>query len=278
MTIAVATVLELREPYVSEALLLFRSIDRFGGALRAARRIAYSIGEPAATTSKRFESLGVDLRVTESVDERCPHANKLRMIRREAGVDVLLALDTDVVCVRDPSAWLSRSSLVAKPTDLSPLTGPQWLELFKHFGVTHPNTWHRTHTSGELVPNYFNSGVIGIPSAYADALGQEWRCMVRAFLDELDRLPQAIAEQSFYADQFALALAVQRRQLPIVPLPLAMNFPTHCNLQAVQQPDETIPYLIHHHHRRRPGGALELAGFRAADRQIRRANRGLRLR
>jgi hypothetical protein len=57
--VLVATVAEDREPYAREVVYLFKTLHRFGGHLRRARRIAYFVGSADSPSTRALADLGV---------------------------------------------------------------------------------------------------------------------------------------------------------------------------------------------------------------------------
>jgi hypothetical protein len=113
--VLVATVAENRSPFVHEAEFLFRSLRRFGGNLSHAPGVVYFVGSADPAVIKRLAALGVTTKVVEPFDERCPHANKIRMLQTEKDFEYLVALDPDIVVARDFSAHVMGAAVAAKP-------------------------------------------------------------------------------------------------------------------------------------------------------------------
>lgn len=254
--IIVSTVFESRPPYLDEPFLLFSTLIANGGALAGARKIALSVGEPDEEAVARLHGLGVEVRVVEPFDARCPHANKLAMLELATECDVVLALDTDIAVAGDASPWLGADIMRAKPVDHDSFGLEAWRALFALRGLALPRSRHLTHVAAvETIP-YFNSGVIAVPAEVAGDLHRCWSEQIHWLLDHAEQLPQVFRDQAFYTDQVALALALAYLELPVEALPLEMNFPTHVRVDATFMPDLIAPVLLHHHHRVTASGFL----------------------
>lgn len=276
--IIVATTFEDTQSLTMETEILFRTLARYGGQLAGARRIACSVGPPDPFVAEVLEDLGVELRVTERFDERCPHANKLAMLELvDESTDLLLALDTDVAIAGDPLPWLTADAVLAKPVDVETVSVGVWQQLFDTRGVRMPAARYLTAFTAATTIAYFNSGVLGVPAHLCRPLHEAWATEVRWLLDEgYDVLPSAFAERRFFTDQFALALALARLELPVRALPIECNFPTNHPLHPVLRPEERRPLLLHHHHRLQSDGQLLACDHAGANAAIERVNEELR--
>lgn len=272
--VVVSTVFESRAPYDREAVQLYRSLARCGGALAAARRIAYCMDEPSPQIAAELDGLGVEVRRVAPIDERCPHANKLHMLDPGLDADWVVMLDTDVVFAGDVAPYLVGSSVLAKPVDQDPFSWEGWEQLFRHVGLDIPRERYLTHfTMRETIP-YFNSGVVMVPQRYVATLRTAWQAQLATLLDSWDQLP-LVAPHRFFADQLAFALALAETGAPHRALPLECNFPTNEPVHPGHRPDEVRPLLIHHHHRVDARGAIETVPHREASVAIAMVNEAL---
>lgn len=250
--VVVATVFENRMPYAGETEVLFRTLLANGGRLADARKIAYSVGPAHPLVVEVLGDLGVEVREVAPFDERCPHANKLAMFEPVPDSDLLLALDTDIAFAGDPLPWLSGTSVAAKPVDADPIGLELWPDLFTARGLKLPSARHLTLMTGAETIGYFNSGVVAVPTRWCEALRSAWADEISWLLDHGDQLPERFVDQSFFTDQFGLALALARLDLPVRALPAELNYPTHIPVARALLPDTVEPILLHHHHRTDP--------------------------
>jgi hypothetical protein len=270
--VVVCCVAEDRDRDHLEVELLFRSLQRFGGALARSRQVAYFVDHVDRVVRDRLVGIGVEVELVAPIDARCPHANKIRMfLDVEDSVDWLVALDTDVVITDDFSRFLTGSTALAKPVDHDPLSMDQWTRLFRTFGLEVPPERYRTAFHWVDTIGYFNSGVLLVPGSMASKLGLVWREFIPRVLDSYADLP-GVGAHAFHTDQFALALAFAEMDVTPAPLPPSMNFPTHHPMHKSCRPHEVNPFLLHHHHRVDDNGELLSCGYRGADRAIATVN------
>lgn len=296
--VTVATTVDDRPPYPDEVVLLFASLERFGGAARRARRRAYCIGDVSARLERQLADLGVEVRVREPIRDGLRFANKLRMFdpRDNEDTALLVALDTDVVVAGDLSEYLDTTVVQARQVDSDRLTFALWERLFARFGVPLPHVRLPTNASAGWTHAYFNTGVVLVPGWLLADVHARWLHFVDAIVDHRDELAD-LAEQMggdvpdyaeaatdeelrplMFADQWAFALALEDLRAPFSPLPLAMNFPIAGDgggyLRERFDPHAVTPLVLHHHHRL--DDRLPPTGYREADRVIARVNAELR--
>jgi len=297
--VTVATTVDDRPPYTDEVVLLFASLERFGGATRRARRRAYCIGDAPERLERQLADLGVEVRVREPVRERLRFANKLRMFdpRENEDTALLVALDTDVVIAGDLSEYLDTTLVQARQVDTDRLTFALWERFFARFGMTLPHVRLPTNVSRGWTHAYFNTGVVLVPGWLLADVHARWLHFVNGIIDRRDELADVVervggdvpdyAEAAtdaelrplMFADQWAFALALADLRAPYAPLPLAMNFPIASGdaggyLRERFDPHSVRPLVLHHHHRVDDG--LPPTGYREADRVVARVNAALR--
>jgi hypothetical protein len=274
--VLVATVAENRAPYVHEAEFLFRSLRRFGGNLSHAPGVVYFVGSADPAVVKRLAALGVTTKVVEPFDERCPHANKIRMLQTEKDFEYLVALDPDIVVARDFSAHVMGAAVAAKPVDDERLTLEEWESLFTRFGLALPPVRYKASFTMAETVSYFNSGVLVVPRDQVQPLAVARGSLIHRLLDSSADMPSVFEYHLFRkSDQFAFALALAEARLPFRALPLEMNFPTHHAIHPALEPHRVNPYLIHHHHRVSRTGEVLPCSYETADAAIADVNRHL---
>jgi len=272
--VVVACVAENTPRFHHEVVYLFKSLRYFGGRLADAPGIVYFVGSVNAEVAATLAALDVTVQIVDRLDERCPHANKIQMLDDTKDHDYLVAVDTDIVVVRDFSFQLIGNSIAAKPADSDPLTLVQWQKIFGYFNLQLPQTRCLTSfTLSETIP-YFNSGVIVIPRMWVSRLRTLWREYIVRLLDAYGDLVE-IEEHRFFTDQIALSLAIARGEMPIRELPLEMNFPIHHPVHDDLEPTRIAPWLLHHHHRWSDSNRLADCCYENINREIRRIHAAL---
>jgi len=219
-----------------EALLLCRSLRRFGGRLAESPVAAYRPrrGQPlTGETRAALAELGVELIEEEINAEHAFHpiANKVHAAahaEREFGEESLAVLDSDAVILGEPdllelgAATDAAAAPVGKVSEGT--TGPDhdnepyWQGLYELAGVTDP-PWIETALRGARARGYWNSGLVAARRE-AGVLG-EWLELFRRLLDE-ERLPPSGRIDNL--DQIALALVLSRRPHRVATLPWPYNY------------------------------------------------------
>lgn len=269
--VLVSAVAEPREPWQTEICRLFETLRQLGGAVSAARATALFTGQPDAHTVATLEALQVDVRLITAVDPQCPHANKIRMLEQDDDVDWILALDTDMLITGDLSEQLRHPAVMLRVVDADPLSHAQWRRLFDYFGVELPADRLRTTCTGKKTPAYFNSGAVFVPRTYAAPLAAAWRDYVQRLLSAYNSLGD-VAHHAFYTDQIALSLALASSEVPVQPLPVEVNTPSHSPIHRRWRPGSITPRLVHYHHQVDAAGRVSPSGYVGVDSQIDRAN------
>jgi hypothetical protein len=219
-----------------EALLLCRSLRRFGGRLAESPISAYRPreGQPLETSTRAaLAELGVELIEDELNVEHAFHpiANKLHAAahaERTFAEESIAVLDSDAVFLGEPDRLelgLGTDAAAAPVGKVSEgTTGPghdneaYWQELYALAGVTDP-PWIETALRRTRARGYWNSGLV---AARRDSgvLG-EWLELFARLLED-GRLPPSGRIDNL--DQIALALVLSRRPERVATLPWPYNY------------------------------------------------------
>ncbi len=272
--VVVSCVFQCVADYAEEAVLLYRSLELAGGPLADARRRSYCAGPLDPGIGRRLAALDVEVVEVEPLMPELPLTNKLHMFERRGDEELVVALDTDIVVTGDVWPWLQTEAVAAKPVDQNPFTSAQWRRLYSYFGLPAPAARHWTHFHRALTPPYFNSGVVFFPARRADEAASVWMRYIVELWDNLDRVDPELERHRYFTEQVSFALMVHDLGLPVVALPLELNFPTHHPIHAAFRPHDVNPLLVHHHHRFGPDG-LTPAGYRRPDEVVADLNRRL---
>ncbi len=300
--VTVATAIEDRSPYTDEAVTLFKSLDVFGGRVRAARRRACFIDEVSPESRRRLEELGVDVSVREALDPRFPFTNKIRMFdpADNQDTDLLVALDSDVIVAGDFAEYLDPTLVQAKQADGDALSLELWDRMFAHFGLTLPSERYPASLFPGWTHAYFNTGVLLVPGAHLADIYARWPHFVEAIVSARDTFAElaghmegnvpdyggAVASDLrslVFAEQWAFSLTLRELGAPYAVLPLAMNFPAPYSddlepgayIRPRFLPDAIAPLLVHHHHC--SPERLTRTGYEQPDRVLARVDAELRL-
>ncbi|MCW2987815.1 MAG: hypothetical protein JWM24_753 [Solirubrobacterales bacterium] len=218
----VRTVAECDRESIVEALALARSLRAFGGSQATAPCEIHFI-ERLPDDLAPFERLGASVTVVERLDQRCPHANKLQMLR-PVETDYLLAVDCDVVVAADFIRFLVGDA-VASAIDWGDWMVPGgWAELFAAAAIPLPPQRMLTTRLWQETVHYANSGVLVVPRQHVQPLREEWSTRLGDLLDAAERRAWWGPKQRYFADQIALALTNHCGRFPTRVLPLEMNW------------------------------------------------------
>lgn len=197
-------------------------------------------GKPADHTRAFLKKLGARLiSIRNQIDEKYPIGNKVSCLLVESSADKIVFLDSDILMMRD-FAHSPRFDITfnAKPADIASFsTAPQaWRAVYESAGVEMPATQVRTTFSGDLMPLYFNAGVIAV---HRDAgLGEVWLDCCRS----IDQNPKVVSKRP-WLDQIALPVAVTKLNLKVDLLDDSFNYPAH-----LKRIDRSYPPLLCHYH------------------------------
>lgn len=251
MRVLVACVAESTPQFAARVETLLLSIRRLGGQLADAPCVVNVVGQPDAEFARRIEMLGGRVRcVSRFLDDPRPiagPANKLRMLElvREERFDVLLAVDCDVAFAGDPTRCIPHDVVAAAAPDVDPLTDAYWQRLFAALDLD-PGLRAMRTTTGSPIYEYFNSGVLTVPSFLCEPLLERWTRAVSELTALLRDRPDVIPEtRHFFLDQFALMKAL-RSDIPHRQLESALNFPTHVPVSS-SPALASEPLVLHYH-------------------------------
>ena len=233
-----------------EAEYIFRTLDKFGGELKNSKKIACFVENPDSLLKEILESMNVQIKIPNQLDDRYPFANALLVLQEgiQEDVDVIAMLDTDIVITKDFTEHLSATKILIKPEDSDPFSLNDWNQLFDFFQIPFPKERFYTSCSGQKTIPYFNGGVIIIPKKFAVELLEYWKYFIKQILDKKNQLPKRFIEKIRFTGQFAFSLALIKSKFPYDPLPLSMNYPYSGTVHASENPESLDPFIIHHHH------------------------------
>ena len=233
-----------------EAEYLFRTLNKFGGELKNSKKIACFVENPDSLLKEILESMNVQIKIPNQLDDRYPEANALLVLQEgiKEDVDVIAMLDTDIVITKDFTEHLSTTKILIKPEDSDPFSLNDWNQLFDFFQIPFPKERFYTSCSGQKTIPYFNGGVIIIPKKFAVELLEYWKYFIKQILDKKNQLPKRFIEKIRFTGQFAFSLALIKSKFPYDALPLSMNYPYSGTVHPSENPESLDPFVIHYHH------------------------------
>jgi len=264
--LVISCVAEDTPGWAERVRMLSFSIRRFGGEMSQAPIVANFVGSSKSAEVLDFDSLGVTVRTVETVNAACPWANKLRMLEMPEldDNDVLLALDCDIIVLGDVRPKLKADSIGAVPELSSALVERQWQFVCERLNV--PLSIVEAPEGGPTIRTYVNSGVVSIPTGMCRGLRTTWEEMIDGLMPIFDELPY-IAKKRNFADQIALALAMEKEGLKFERLPYSLNYHTG-GFSETFKPVIDPPFIIHYHRHLDEEGFLRRSGDPEMDREI----------
>lgn len=233
--------------FADQAARLLLSLRWFGGAQADAHFLLAVVGSLSKAEQSFFIRHCAEIVVVSQLDERHGPSNKLRFFELPQlnQFDHIVLLDCDTIVVQDPSDWIYTNDFSAKPADQPTVDVDALGKYLSHYDIPVPcRAYHHDVADVPGLP-YFNSGVI--------VLGRKWR---RKFLLAWKKYTLDLIGSSnlfgineYHVDQAGLTAAVLAENIPIDPLPTAMNFPAHFPEHRYPQTIWNIdPIIIHYHH------------------------------
>ena len=137
--------------------------------------------------------------------------------------DYILHLDADVIPIRTFPEWFDERGLCGVQAHVPSLSDGAWSMLFRDYGVTQPRFAHE-YTGGGIMcqagtvgPLYCNSGVVFGRRELFERIAEPT-------LEAIDFLARQFPD-SYWFDQWALALGIAASGVPAKTFPLRYNFP-----------------------------------------------------
>lgn len=227
----------------AESLLLAASLQRF---LRCEHELIAAVpthpelwGAPSELAHGIFEELGVRTApITNTIDPAYPTINRIFCLQIPTDADKVVVIDSDMLCMRpfedEPRFGIPFNS---KPASLRTFTtdiGP-WRAAYAETDVPMPDMRMPTTVSRQYIPPYFNTGLVAVDRECG--LGPAWlECCARIMGNP------SVPEVGRWADQIALAVAVEKLGLPYDCLDDRYNFP----LRLRPLEEESLPYFCHY--------------------------------
>ncbi|CAI9086715.1 hypothetical protein A7K93_00385 [Candidatus Methylacidiphilum fumarolicum] len=272
--VLIACVAENNEEHYIKCKILFKSLRRFGGCLAKSAAVVCFVNSIRPEYQKAFQEMDVEVEIIKPFNTQYPHTNNLRIFEIQKKYDYLIVLDNDIVIARDFSSYISSSHVLAKidyHDYLSLFSLEDYMQLFKYFNLEMPSKTYNTESHDKLTYPHYNVGVMIIPKIYVDIIRKEWANCINDLIRVYPKL-KTIEKQSYYTDEIAFSLMLQKTKIPIEPLPISMNFQTAYPIHPYYNPDEIDPYIIHHHDRIDKQGKLLLSNYKKANEVILKIN------
>ena len=153
-----------------------------------------------------------------------PIGNKLACLDIDSTANKIIFLDSDILCLSTIPDQAFSAAICAKPADLATYSKHQadWNRVYQLFDLPLPTSTLSimSTASQELMPPYFNAGVIAIDNDI-DLYTTWTECCQRIDLDD------SITNKRPWLDQIGLPLAIARLGHQTHCLPESLNYPAH---------------------------------------------------
>ncbi len=220
--------------------------------------------EVADRTVARFAALGCHThRLARFGDGR--YCNKLGQWEnlRHLGLDHVVFLDTDMICVADFTRFLPADVIGGKVVDLANPPLPLLDALFGRAGFAdRPKIVGVDASADATYRGNCNGGLYSVPARFADSLFSAWRRRAEQLLADIEPLQAAGKEN--HVDQIAFCMALHETGHPLAELPANVNYYMHFPGPHARFDREAALTLIHYHNSAlnvigllEPAGAVE---------------------
>lgn len=196
---------------------------------------------------ERFQGLGCHThRLGRFGDGR--YCNKLAQWDnlRDLGMDHVVFLDTDMICIGDFTDFLPVDAIGGKVVDLPNPELDLLDRLFDRAGFSgRPQLIQVEASEGATYQGNCNGGFYSVPSKFADALFDVWRKRAQQLLNDIEPL-RAVGKE-MHVDQISFCMALHETGLPFVSLPSNINYYLHFSGKHLKF-DHSRPISIIHYH------------------------------
>lgn len=234
--------------------------------------VVHALEGSCSQTRYSLERLGVTVLDLEPFHNEHPYCNKLMQLNSSLlqEADVCVLSDTDIAFLEPFEVDLSENAIQAKIVDLPNPPLPIWERIFEESGLVAPDNTI-TSFGAHLTPSVnFNGGLYSIPAMQFQSLVVAWPKWAQWLIDRPYLLTDPFRK---HIDQISFGLACVEMALPIEPLEVAQNYPTH---SAVNPKPDIAPSVIHYHGHVNPNHLLKPVGVPNVDRNIEKINRLIR--
>jgi hypothetical protein len=272
LSVVYSCVVEPNSKYLNQLAIWITTLLELGNVRRSDLFVHVVEAERSSEAMDFLSEYGIACATVERFGDGTL-CNKLRQLRTPAlrASRYAVLCDTDVAFCAPIDEWIGTARISAKTVDHPnpPLALLQ--ELYRRAGFTQlPTTTRCTHSAETTLVNNCNGGMYVLETDLFDELAPRWEKWVLWCLEQ-----RALLEGYFApADQIAFGLATWELGLPIKPLPVAANCPTHLPMVPSDGPPDP-PAVLHYHDRIGTDGLLLDSGVPVVDDRIRLVNETL---
>lgn len=177
-------------------------------------------------------------------DNRAPFLGTINRRWRETTADTVIIADADVIFTGTLDDILCRDAVQGVQAHVPPMSDGDFGYLFAiceanvpSFAEPYTGAGFMTHPNAKG-PFYPNSGFVLLPRRHFEA-------MIPHYHLATNRMRQAMQDH-YWFDQLALAIAVERSDVPYIPLTMKFNFPNDERFDAAYPEDLRDVRVIHY--------------------------------
>ena len=124
--------------YIDEAMLLFKTLNAFGGTLSKAKKIACFTKNIDEVYKQKLSHLGVQVKIIDKLNSPDVMSSRIQALTLDEDYEFLVALDTDMIVTNDFSKFLQQDSIGVPIEDDDLLSIRNWKDIFQHFNIEFP--------------------------------------------------------------------------------------------------------------------------------------------
>lgn len=202
------------------------------------------------------------------------YCNKIQQLASEeiGKFDRVILCDCDIAFSNNIEKQLPFAHVSGKVVDFDNPDIDALKKVFDYLGLSYPETIATSSGKVTFIGN-FNGGLYTIPSHLVPALYCEWKAIAAKLFSSTKFSQLLPAKKHKHLDQISFCAACKILELPLYPLPLEFNFPTHLNLQ-INRPLEKIN-VFHYHSNYLENGKLGKSQNKEVNLQIKKINKHL---
>ena len=204
-------------------MLLFKTLNAFGGTLSKAKKIACFTKNIDVVYKQKFSHLGVQVKIMDKSNSSDVFSNRIQVLTLDEDYEFLVALDTDMIVTNDFSKFLQQDSIGVPIEDDDVLSIRNWKDIFQYFNIEFPKARVNTYFTNLTTIPYFNACVLLIPKMFVKNLYSSWKYYIKELQNNFKKFVDLDQDLSFWNTPYAFALTLHDLKMNYNSLPISMN-------------------------------------------------------
>ena len=287
--------------YIDEAMLLFKTLNVFGGTLSKAKKIACFTKNIDEVYKQKLSHLGVQVKIIDKLNSPDVMSSRIQVLTLDEDYEFLVVLDTDMIVTNDFSKFLQQDSIGVPIEDDDLLSIRNWKDIFQHFNIEFPKARVNTSFTNLNTIPYFGASVLLVPKMFVKNLYSTWKYYIKELWNNHKKFLDIEQALIYHNIQYAFALTLHNLKMNYNSLPISMSLSTHigCHKDLIPKLQEPFsmdmrnngeflhdylkpyrkklsnldPFLIHHHHRRTSSGHIRYCYYENINKKLDQINR-----